>query len=91
MKDYEKLNELINEHLKVAIPKFCKANNLIQRKLAKVAEVSGNTARVYFPPDFITKSIFYPNQSGASLNIGDWVYIYCDFGNEDQGWIVKKK
>lgn len=91
MEDYEKLNELIDRAVEKRLSSILKENNLLQRKLAQVAEVSEEIARVYFPPDYTTKSVFYKNKTGMTLDVDDWVYIYVDFGNVDQGWIIEKK
>lgn len=49
------------------------------------------TATLYIPPDIIRAStVNYVNRTGATLTVGQKVYILYKFGDISQGWIAHK-
>ncbi|KUO66143.1 MAG: hypothetical protein APF84_12540 [Gracilibacter sp. BRH_c7a] len=96
MNDYQlavEMDKTISLLFDKLIDSWGRRNKVLVKKVATVASYDGvfNTATVYFPPDNINQSCSFLNRTNQILSAGDFVYIFCEYGNVSQGWIYEKK
>jgi len=89
----EFVDKLITPHIDNIINSWAKKEKILVKRIATVATYDGvaETATVYFPSDAINGSCSYPNKTGSTLLVGDTVYLFVEYGNVSQGWIMIKK
>lgn len=82
--------EILNKIVYNKVYEILEREDVMVRKVATVAEVTDSGAKVYFSNDIKNASCVYPNKTGATLEVGNKVYVYHKFGKEGQGWIMVK-
>lgn len=76
--------------MRVIVSEWAREQQVLVTKVAVVAAVSGNSARLYINGDHENMTCLYPNRTGETLSVGQKVYLVHKYGNLSHGWILMK-
>lgn len=89
--DVEKFTKIITNLVDIRFSSLAREKRILVDDVAIVVSYNSSTNKtiVYYPSD-PDNNVEYINKSGVTLSAGDKVYVFHQYSNIGQGWIMVK-